>query len=168
MNSGLYVLWKLKQFGVKLDKLLTIWKVLLRPITEYAAPLWHSGLLAYDSKILERLQKTTLGLILGTTYVENKRYYKVKGEAVPYEVALTNLDLPTLAERRETLTRKFALDTFNNPNHKEFFDETTNVRPNARFKPAVQEYTCGTDRLKNSAIPYMSRLLNNIKGAKSK
>ena len=107
-------------------------------------------------------------MILGTTYVENKRYYKVKGEALPYEVALTNLDLPTLAGRRETLTRKFALDTFNNPNHKGFFDETTNVRPNARFKPAVQEYTCGTDRLKNSAIPYMSRLLNNIKGAQSK
>ena len=36
-----------------------------------------------------------------------------------------------------------------------------------KFKPAVQEYTCVTDRLKNSAIPYMSRLLNNIKGAKN-
>ena len=168
VNTKLYILWKLKQFGVKLDKLLTVWKVLLRPITEYTAPLWHSGLSACDSKILERLQKKALGLILGTTYVDNKRYYKVKGEAVPYEVALTNLDLPTLAGRRETLTRKFALDTFNNPNHKGFFDETTNVRSNARFKPAVQEYTCRTVRLKNSAIPYMSRLLNNIESVKSK
>ena len=167
VNSKLYILWKLKQFGIKSDKLLTVWKVLLRPITEYAAPLWHSGLLGCDSKILERLQKIALGLILGTTYVENKRYYKVKGEALPYEVALTNLELPTLVERREALTRKFALDTFNNPNHKGFFNEISNVRPNARFKPAVQEYTCVTDRLKNSAIPYMSRLLNNIKGAKN-
>ena len=129
--------------------------------------MWHSGLLGCDSKNLERLQKIALGLILGTTYVENKRYYKVKGEALPYEVALTNLKLPTLVERREALTRKFALDTFNNPNHKGFFNEISNARPNARFKPAVQEYTCVTDRLKNSAIPYMSRLLNNIKGAKN-
>ena len=54
-----------------------------------------------------------------------------------------------------TTSRKFALHTFNNPNHKGFFDETTNVRLNARFKPAVKEYTCGTDGLKNSTTPYM-------------
>ena len=38
-----------------------------------------------------------------------------------------------------------------------------NVRPSARFKPIIKEETCRTDRYKNSAIPYMSRLLNNSK-----
>ena len=88
VNKKFYLLWKLKQFGLKQEELLTAWKVLLRPIAEYAAPLWHSGLLKSDSEKLERLQKRAVGLILGTTYVNFEWRYKVKGKAVPYEAAL--------------------------------------------------------------------------------
>ena len=56
-----------------------------------------------------------------------------------------------------------AIDTFNSERHKAFSEEKGNVRPNARFKPIVHEETCRTDRFRNSAIPYMSRLLNNTK-----
>ena len=49
---------------------------MVRPITEYAAPLWHSGLSDTDIKRIEDLQKTALGMILGTVYIEHKRYYK--------------------------------------------------------------------------------------------
>ena len=151
------------KFGLKQEQLFTAWKVLLRPIAEYAAPLWHSGLTKCDSEKLERLQKRAVGLILGTTYVNYERRYKVKGETVPYETALKYLEIPKLAERRESLTRTFAIDTFNNERHKGFFELNNNVRPNARSKAAIQEETCRTDRLKYSAIPYMSRFLNNIK-----
>ena len=81
----------MKQFGLKQEELLTAWKVLLRPIAEYAAPLWHSGLTKCDSEKLERLQKRAVGLILGTTYVNHERRYKVKGETLPYETALKYL-----------------------------------------------------------------------------
>ena len=54
VNKKLYILWKLKQFGVKQDKLVTAWKVLLRPIAEYAAPLWHPGLTASEIKKIRK------------------------------------------------------------------------------------------------------------------
>ena len=163
VNKKFFILWKLKQFGLKQEELLTAWKVLLRPIAEYAAPLWHSGLTKCDSEKLERLQKRAVGLILGTTYVNYERRYKVNGETVPYETALKYLEIPKLAERRESLTRTFAIDTFNNERHKGFFELNNNVRPNSRSKAAIQEETCRTDRLKYSAIPYMSRFLNSSK-----
>ena len=163
VNRRFFCLWKLKQFGLKQEELLTAWKVLLRPIAEYAAPLWHSGLSKSDSDKLERLQKRAVGLILGTTYVNFERRYKVKCKTVSYEAALRYLDIPKLSERRESLTRDFAIDTFNSERHNDFFEVKSNVRPNARFKPILHEETCRTDRFRNSAIPYMSRLLNNTK-----
>ena len=105
------------------EELLTAWKVLLRPITEYSAPLWHSGLFQSDSEKLERLQKRAVGLILGTTYVNYERLYKVKSETVPYETALKYFGIPKLAKRRESLSRTFAIDTFNNERHKDFFEK---------------------------------------------
>ena len=45
-------------------------------------------------------KKKAIGLTLGTTYLDHKRYYKVNGKAVSYEIALNYLELPTLAERR--------------------------------------------------------------------
>ena len=57
VNRKFFCLWKLDQFSLKQEELLTAWKVLLRPIAEYTEPLWHSGLLKSDSDKLERLQK---------------------------------------------------------------------------------------------------------------
>ena len=91
------------------------------------------------------------------------RHYNIKGEYATYEAALRYLEIPKLAERRESLTLTFAIDTLKSEIHKCFFKEKDNVRPNARFKHIIQEKTCRTDRLKNSAILYMSRLLNNSK-----
>ena len=160
VNKKFYILWKLWQFGLKKEELLTAWKVLLRPKTEYAVPLWHSGLLESDTNKLETLQKKAIGLILGTIYIDHKRYYKVNGKAGSYEEALTHLDLQTLAERRESLTGKFALETFKNERHNGFFEEKLNVRTNSRQNPIIQEQTCKTERHRKSAIPYMSRMLN--------
>ena len=33
VNKKFFILWKLKQFGLKQEELLTAWKVLLRPIS---------------------------------------------------------------------------------------------------------------------------------------
>ena len=110
---------------------------------------------------MKDFKKRAVGLILGTTYVNFEWRYKVNCKAVTYEVALKYLKIPKLVVRRESLSRKFAIDTFNNVRHKDFFEKKSIVRPNARFHPIVQEETCITERLKNSAIPYMSRLLNS-------
>ena len=102
-------------------------------------------------------------MILGTFYLDHKRYYKVKGHPVSYETALNHLDLLTLAERRDVLTTKFAIQTFRNERHKDFFELKTNIRHCSRFKPTIQEHTCNTKRLKNSSIPVMSTIINKMK-----
>ena len=166
VNKKFYLLSRLKQFGVKQKDRLTAWKVLMRPITEYAAPLWHPGLLDCDTSILESLQKNALGLILGTKYNDHKRYYKVKGQPVSYELALKSCELIPLAERRDTLTLNFGLDTFRNPRHKDFFEEIAESRPNTRSKPKVKEQSGRTERYLKSAIPSMSRRLNSTRSAR--
>ena len=57
VNRKYFYLSKLKQFGFTEDEMLTAWKAMLRPITEYAAPLWQSGLTISQSNKLENLQK---------------------------------------------------------------------------------------------------------------
>ena len=155
-----YIIWKLKEFGLKIEELLTLWKVVLRPITEYAAPLWHPSLIEGDARKLERLQQITIGLILGTIHIDHKRYYKVNGKPVPSKEALIHCELPTLEERRDTLTRKFALETYRSGLHKEFFEAKDVNRPNTRFKSKVKEPTCNTSRYKNSALPTMPKHVN--------
>ena len=166
VNKKFYIIWKLKQFGLKEEELLTAWKVMLRPIAEYTVPLWHSGLTDMDSDKLETLQKRALGLILGTIYQNYRRYYKINGEAVSYENALIHCNLTSLNDRRRKLTDKFAIDTAINRRHKNFFEDKINTGPQTRSKPVVKEKYCETNRYFNSAIPYMSRTLNNVKGLK--
>ena len=40
------------------------------------------------------------------------------------------------------------------------------VGPLTRSKSVIKEKSCETDRYFKSAIPYMSRMLNNVKGLK--
>ena len=44
VNRKLYILSKLKNHGLQSRELITVWVSVIRPICEYAAPLWHSGL----------------------------------------------------------------------------------------------------------------------------
>ena len=162
-NQRFYFLQKLKQFGLSKAELIHGWKTMIRPITEYAAPLWHSSLTDTDSNRLEKLQKRALGLILGTTYIDNKRYYTYGHEHLSYTAALEKTDLIPLDKRREILTSKFALDAFKSERHKDIFTKKVFERAPGRNEPRVQEKQCYTGRYYKSAVPYMSRLLNSVK-----
>ena len=161
VNKRFYQLCKLRQFGFKREERLKTWNALIRPITEYAAPLWHSGLLECDNRLLENLQKKALGLIFGTTYIDHRRHYRINGKPVSYELALNACNIVSLAERREELTTKFAHDTYNNPMHKDFFEVITEPRPNTRSKPEVQIPFCSTSRYSKSAIPAFTKIINS-------
>ena len=102
-------------------------------------------------------------MILGMFYLDYKIYYSVYGHPVSYKSALTHLNLLTLTEQREALTTKFAIQTFKNERYKDFFEIKSNIRHCSRLKPIIQEHTCNTERLKNSAIPFMTRILNKMK-----
>ena len=71
--------------------LATFYTTCIRPITEYACPVFHNGLPRYLSDYLKRIQKRTLRIIFPqSSYVE----------------ALELCSLPSLYDRRESLTTK--------------------------------------------------------------
>ena len=162
VNQRLYLINKLKQFGLKREELLKAWSTHLRPITELSAPLWHSGLSEVDSDKLELLQKKALMFILGCTYVDFKRFYKLDDKLFSYEDVLQKLGLSTLKERREVLTNKFAITTANNERHKDLFVKRHSHEFATRNMHVIEEPFCKTDRYYKSAIPYMSRILNGV------
>ena len=168
VNQRLYLVRRLKHFGLQKEELIKAWTSMLRPITEYAVPLWHPGLTDGDSNKIEFLQKKALGIILGCTYIDNRRYYNLNNAIVPYEHALQKLSLTPLHERREVLTSKFAIDTARNVKHNDFFikKQVSNIITRNMF--VLDEPYCKTERYFKSAIPYMSRMLNGVYLSKKK
>ena len=162
VNRKYFYLCKLKQFGFTEDEMLTAWKVMLRPITEYATPLWQSGLTKSERNKLENLQKKALGLIFGIKYIDYKRHYRVNGDFKDYESCLNYLEMNTLEKRREILTCKFAINTAISERHKGFFEMKTPKKYDTRTAFRFKEKFCKTKRYSQSAIPYMSKILNNV------
>ena len=107
------------------------------------------------------MQKWAIGIILGVKYIDNRRYYKFNNETLKYEVALEKTGLVPLSDRREILTSKFALQIVNSERHQNMFQfkqKKTQTRSNALF----QEERYYSERFRNSSVPYMTRLLNNV------
>ena len=162
VNQKLYLINKLKHYGLQKEELITAWTSILRPIAEYAVPLWHSGLTEFDSYKIEMLQKRVLATILGTSYVDFRKHYKVEDKLVTYEDAVQLIGLTTLKHRREVLTNKFALDTVRSQKHSELFVKNLNNYMATRNRLFLNEPKCQTDRYAKSAVPYMTRLLNGV------
>ncbi len=64
-NTRLYLLLHLKRSGVSQQDLVKLYKSMIRSVTEYAAPVWHSSLPVYLSKEIERIQRRALRTIYG-------------------------------------------------------------------------------------------------------
>ena len=132
------------------DELKNIYILFIRSILEQSCGVWHSSLPQEDSNNLERVQKSAIKIIQNNGFEE-------------YEQCLKNLNLQTLHERRITLCENFALQTTKHErlytmfpkNEKEY---NTILRNPEYFKLNMVL----TERYKNSSIPYMQRLLNNI------
>ncbi len=94
-SSKIYMLKILKKFHLSIPDLLTIYKEYIRPLTEYAAPVWNAGLTRAHVNKLELIQKRALKIILGLGYVN-------------YDHALINYNLVSLHDRRKNLCISFA------------------------------------------------------------
>ena len=162
VNKRLYLISKLKLFGFTIEELIIAWSSILRPITEYAAPLWHSGLTEGDRYRIELLQKKALSIILGTVYVDHKRFYKLNNELLSYTDTLQKVGLMTLNERRVVLTSKFAIETAKNEKHNDMFLKKQSSSITTRNMFVLEEPYCKTERYYKSAIPFMSRTLNGV------
>ena len=62
-SKRVYMLYQLKRAGVKQEDLVRIYVSVIRPVVEYACPVWHSSLPQYLSDHVETVQKRSLKTI---------------------------------------------------------------------------------------------------------
>ena len=126
---------KLKGFGIPPEGFITAWKVLIRPITEYTAPLLYSG--------------------LSIIFKDYRIHYNINASAMTYEQAVVELALPTFSEWRESLSLTFWVNTFNNESHNCFFEE----KNTCHTKHQIQAQNPGT-KLDNRGMQVFSHPLH--------
>jgi hypothetical protein len=90
-RKRLYHLTQLKRANIGLKKLLQFYKSCIRPVLEYACPVFHNSLTLYLPNDLESVQKRALKIILPHHNYEN---------------ALKSTNFQRLSERRNDLKTK--------------------------------------------------------------
>jgi hypothetical protein len=129
--------------GAPIEDLLCFYKTVVRPVLEYACPVWHSSLTKGQTNALESLQKRAMRIVFG------------HGD---YQAATIIADIDTLQTRRETLSAKFficnVLDNTSCLNY--LLPERRDPEVLARFRhPRTYEITrTRTGHFQNSYIPY--------------
>ena len=145
-NKRMIILHNLSAFSLPIEEMIEIYILYIRSVVEYSAVVWHSSLTQEDSQRLERIQKTSLRIILQEQYED-------------YPQALKFVGLQTLEERRTHLSRNFAKNCVKNKKMPHMFPLNPN-HSNTRAHEKFFVQHASTDRLRDSAIPYMQRLLN--------
>ena len=136
----LFLLSQLKRAGLSSDDLLAFYYSVIRSVLEFSCQLFHRSLLKYLSDDIERIQKCALRIIF---------------PRLLYCEAIDKPGIPTLSERRETLSIKLFNDIGSNEHHKlanllppMASSHTQRLRNKRRFNTPV----CRTDRFMNSFI----------------
>ena len=121
----------------------------IRTVVEFGAVVWNAGLTLENIAQIERVQKSALCVILGSSYRS-------------YENACEELQMKTLAERRKYLCIKFAKKASNHPVHQAWLIRNPTDNTNRKKKPTYKPACTRTDRFRKSAIPYLTNLLNEL------
>ena len=145
-NSRAWLIRHLKRAGIDNRDVRDIYRAVVRSAIEYAVPAFHSLLTVGQSQELESMQRRALKSIYG---------YKTS-----YELALEMSGLERLDLRRNNIVRKFAHQTAKNPSYSHWFPPHSPSKYDLRRKRAYLEETARTERLKNSPIFAMRRILN--------
>ena len=145
--SRLSMLTKLKYTGVSRKDLLEIYSLFVRSRAEYMSVVWHSSLTVEQDHKIENIQKTSLKIILGDSYID-------------YPASLIATGLKSLFERRQARCLVFAKRCLSNPNTKEMFPLSSEDCHNLRLPEKYFVNFSRTENYKNSAVPFCQRLLN--------
>ena len=87
-----YMLYQLKRAGISQSDLVTVYLSVVRPVLEYACPVWHTNLPKYLSDDIEMIQKRAF-----------KSIFPDKG----YADVLNAIGMCTLRERRNILCAQY-------------------------------------------------------------
>ena len=119
--ARLWILKRLVNLGARRDILVDTYIKQVRTVLEYGVPVWHSSLTLQQKSQLERVQKTSMNVILGREYQSASSARKV-------------LKLHTLEKRRINICLKFGLKAAKNKNHTKWFKASQNGNLNLRRK----------------------------------
>jgi len=148
-SRRLYMLSRLKRFGIPVKDLVSVYVGYVRPLVEYAVPVWNGSITARQTQQLERIQKRACRIILGPTYTT-------------YTEALATTNLQSLVDRRYHLCSQFANKCITSDRYVDLFpvnNRTHTMCTRMKTKPyRVPRYR--TERYGNSSIPYLTKILN--------
>ena len=123
---GIFQSGLLKRAKVPTNDLVSFYTTCIRPVAEYACPVFHTALPQYLSDQLELLQKRALRII--------------SNNELSYRHALEVFSIPTLYARREAIGNSMFQDICNNNNHKLHsllpppYSGTLRTRKNRKFQ----------------------------------
>ena len=154
--SRLWILRRLKGLGASQEELLDVYQKQVRAVLELAVPVWQPGITKKERYQIERVQKCALNIILGEHYSS----YSKALESIKYE----NLEI-----RRIKICENFVKKSVKHPKFRHWFrrnEKSVNETKIRKVKnQKIQRYhpvPYRTEKYKNSPLPYLTDLLNNI------
>ena len=148
VNSKLWQLARFRRLGASREKLIQFYVLKIRSILMFASVCFHHSLTHEQSQKLEMQQKRSFAVILGSEYGS-------------YSNALILTCQPRLDTLREEACLKWAQTAQQNPLHSDLFPLNT-CDMNTRAKKTFMEYKCKTTKFYKSAVPAMTRKLNQV------
>ena len=67
-KQRIWILRRLRVLGIGNEFLWDVYTKEIRPLLEYACPVWNGNLSLYDQNLIEKVQKSVLRLLLGEKY----------------------------------------------------------------------------------------------------
>ena len=139
-RKRLFCLSQLKRAGLGPNEFVQFYRTCIRPIAEYACPLFHDGLPVYLSHEVEAVQKRAMRIIF---------------PSLMYDEALVKTSLVALSHRRQALTDKMFKKISDNKDSKlrnllpPQNAKHYNLRKGRQFNPVFK-----TNRFRNSFIVF--------------
>ena len=140
------ILRKLYEFDIPTEDLVLIYNQYIRSILEFSSTVWFSSITKEERENIERVQRVACQIILKEDYIN-------------YNQALKTLNLQNLSEKRQMLAERFATKCAASDRFTELFPLNSNLN-NIRNSEKYAVKFAHTDRLKDSSIPAMQRILN--------
>jgi hypothetical protein len=139
-SQKLYFLILLRRSGASAKDLYEIFTYRIRPIIEYAFPVWHTRLTKGQSKLLESIQKHAMNII---------------NPNMKYTETLTLFNITTLHKRRTQLCKTF-FQRMLSPKHKLHYllADARNVSVELRKPKRFPRPKAKTNRFKDSLVCY--------------
>ena len=146
-RTRLWSIRHLKFAGLPEEDLLRLYQVLILPVLDYGAVVYHSQLNNEQTTMLEKLQTNALKVIYG---------FKLSREEITRKCGIESL-----WERRERLMQKFVEKQAKNPRFADiWFPQKTFHHMDLRKELIYEEKFAKTDRLYKSPKYHMRRRLN--------